>query len=102
MPWSEGAPHDRPRLLHADVRQKGCCPDDQIEQCIVAAAHEARPSEFRLIFVVSFAIFLMVAVVERVLPSSWRSHAVGPDGGKSIFGEARAAAHTFVPFAFMG
>ena len=59
-------------------------------------------SEFRLIFMVSFAIFLMVAVIERVLPSSWRSHAFGPDSGKSIFGEARAAAHTFVPFAFMG
>jgi hypothetical protein len=59
-------------------------------------------SEFRLIFMVSFAIFLMVAVIERVLPSSWRSHALGHDGGKSIFGEARAAAHTFVPFAFMG
>lgn len=58
--------------------------------------------EFRLIFMISFAIFLMVAVIERVLPSSWRSHALGPDGGKSIFGEARAAAHTFVPFAFMG
>ncbi len=59
-------------------------------------------SEFRLIFMVSFAIFLMVAVIERVLPSSWRSPALGLDGGKSIFGEARAAAHTFVPFAFMG
>lgn len=58
--------------------------------------------EFRLIFMVSFAIFLMVAVIERVLPSSWRSHAFGPDSGMSIFGEARAAARTFVPFAFMG
>ena len=58
--------------------------------------------EFRLIFLASFAIFLMVAVIERVLPSSWRSHALGHDGGKSIFGEARSAAHTFVPFAFMG
>ena len=59
-------------------------------------------SEFRLIFMVSFAIFLLVAVVERVLPSSWRSHAGAADGGKSIFGEARAAARTFVPLAFMG
>jgi hypothetical protein len=51
---------------------------------------------------VSFAIFLMVAVIERVLPTNWRSHAIGQDGGKSIFGEAKSAARTFVPFAFMG
>lgn len=62
----------------------------------------AEAGEFRLLFVASFAIFLLVAVVERVLPSSWRAHAFGPDSGKSIFGEARAAARTFVPFAFMG
>ena len=65
-------------------------------------ARRGEVSEFRLIFMVSFAIFLMVAVIERVLPSSWRSSAFGPDSGKSIFGEARAAARTFVPFAFMG
>jgi hypothetical protein len=59
-------------------------------------------SEFRLIFMVSFAIFLLVAMVERVLPSSWRSQVGAPDGGKSVIGEARAAARTFVPLAFMG
>ena len=59
-------------------------------------------AEMRLIFVVSFTVFLVVAVVGRFLPSSWRWDAVGSHGGKSILGEARAATHTFVPFAFMG
>ncbi len=59
-----------------------------------------KASEFRLIFFVSFVIFLMVAIVERFLPSQWRP--LGADGHKSIIGEARSAARTFVPFAFMG
>jgi hypothetical protein len=88
-------------LLHPMSARKEAVP------MIRSSSASARPrrgeaSEFRLIFMVSFAIFLMVAVIERVLPSSWRSHALGHDGGKSIFGEARSAAHTFVPFAFMG
>jgi hypothetical protein len=48
----------------------------------------------------SFVIFLMVAIVERFLPSQWRP--LGAEGHKSIIGEARTAARTFVPFAFMG
>ena len=59
-------------------------------------------AEMRLIFMVSFAVFLVVAVVGRFLPSSWRWDAAGSHGGKSILAEARAATHTFVPFAFMG
>jgi hypothetical protein len=69
---------------------------------VLARPRRGETGEFRLIFMVSFAIFLMVAAIERVLPTSWRSHAVGQDSGKSIFGEAKSAARTFVPFAFMG
>ncbi len=67
-----------------------------------ARARRGEVSEFRLIFMVSFAIFLLVALVERILPPSWRPHVLPPGSSKSIFGEARAAAHTFVPLAFMG
>jgi light-harvesting complex 1 beta chain len=58
--------------------------------------------EFRLIFVVSFMIFLVAATVGRLLPTQWRAYAPGPSGYKSIIGEARAAANTFVPIVFMG
>jgi hypothetical protein len=67
---------------------------------VMARPRKQEATEFRLIFVASFAIFLMVAIVERFLPSQWRQ--LGADGNKSIIGEARAAARTFVPFAFMG
>jgi hypothetical protein len=58
--------------------------------------------EFRLIFVASFVIFLLVGLVSRFLPEHWRPVPAGLEGGKSLIGEARAAANTFVPFAFMG
>jgi hypothetical protein len=58
--------------------------------------------EFRLIFLASFAIFLVASLVTRVLPGGWRPYLPGTEGHLSIIGEARAAAHTFAPFAFMG
>jgi hypothetical protein len=72
-----------------------------MERTLSSMSRPRKPetTEFRLIFTVSFVIFLMVAIVERFLPSQWRGHAAGD---KSIFGEAREAANTFVPFAFMG
>jgi hypothetical protein len=55
--------------------------------------------EYRLILAASFPVFLAAAVVARLLPSGRRHRpAAGP---RSIIGEARAAARTFVPFAFM-
>lgn len=58
--------------------------------------------EFRLLYAVSVAIFLVAGIVARVLPDTWRPHPPGPSGSGSLFGEAKAAAGVFVPFAFMG
>lgn len=60
---------------------------------------KSEAGEFRLIYLASFAIFLVVGLVARFLPEPWRPY---PAGGKSLIGEAKAAADTFVPFAFMG
>ena len=70
--------------------------------------HDARPGmdrdaiDFRLIYIASFSIFFASAVVGRLMPWRWpgwlsRSHRRG-----SIISEAKAAANTFTPFAFMG
>jgi len=52
--------------------------------------------EFRLIFIATFPLFLAAGLVKR---------AVSPRRGaarrKSVFAEARAAANTCIPFAFM-
>lgn len=55
--------------------------------------------EYRLLLAASLPIFLVAAIVGRVLPSG--EHAV-PGERLSVIGEARAAADTYVPFAFMG
>lgn len=57
-------------------------------------------SEYRLIFGVCFAIFLVAAVVSRLLPWSWR---LSPDEPKrkSVVEEAYDAASTVLPYAFM-
>ena len=67
-----------------------------------ARARKEEAIEFRLIFMVSFAIFLLVATFARLLPRDWRPYPAGPEGYASVFDEARSAANTFVPFAFMG
>lgn len=53
--------------------------------------------QFRLIYLVSFMVFLLAAIVGRLAPGAWRRG----HRGKSIFGEAKAAANTVVPFVFM-
>lgn len=57
--------------------------------------------EYRLIFFLSFAFFLVAVLVARLVP--WSSQRVRPGfkGHRSIISEARAAAHTCIPFAFM-
>jgi hypothetical protein len=58
--------------------------------------------EFRLLYAVSFALFLVAAVIARLVPWHWRPFVRRQSGGLSIIGEARAAASTCIPFAFMG
>ena len=56
-------------------------------------AREAK--EFRLMFIATFPLFLAAGLVGRAL--SRRS----PNRRKSVIAEARAAANTCIPFAFM-
>ena len=67
-----------------------------------AAPHgrAARSLEFRLIFAVSFVVFLVAAVAGRLLPG--QAHKKARQASRSVIAEARAAAHTFVPMVFMG
>ena len=57
-------------------------------------AREAK--EFRLMFLATFPLFLAAGLMTRAL-SSRRSSSQR----KSVFAEARAAANTCIPFAFM-
>lgn len=55
-------------------------------------------AEYWVYFALIFPIFLLVAVLARLTPRSWRPV---PDSGRGIFGDAKAAANTVLPFVFM-
>ncbi len=57
-------------------------------------AREAK--EFRLMFLATFPLFLAAGLVTRALSPRRRN-----SQRKSVFAEARAAANTCIPFAFM-
>lgn len=62
----------------------------------------ARSFEFYAIFAISFSIFLVVVLAVRCLPTRWRPRLVEASAARSsVIGEARAAAGTITPFAFM-
>ncbi len=57
--------------------------------------------EFRLLFLLTFPVFLAAAVLSRIIPGQRRSRAGGGHTGRSVIAEAKAAANTCIPFAFM-
>ena len=67
------------------------------------ATLKARESkDFRRILVASYGLFLLAAVVARLLPGRWRPAALDTNKGRaSIFTEAKILAYTYIPFAFM-
>jgi hypothetical protein len=64
------------------------------------ADREAR--QFKLIFVASLIVFLVVGAVARLLPRRLSPWSLPRDSHRSVWKEAKAAANRFIPFAFMG
>lgn len=58
--------------------------------------------EFRLIFTIAFAVFLLTSVIERAMPHKWAQRAGEGEIRKSVFEQAREAAHISAAYAFMG
>jgi hypothetical protein len=56
-------------------------------------------AQLRLIFGVSFAAFLLEAIVSRLNP--WRLAETQKGRRQSVFAQALAATHRTIPFAFM-
>ncbi|MEK8031276.1 hypothetical protein AACH06_10650 [Ideonella sp. DXS29W] len=65
-----------------------------------ASAHAAPADDrrsFMVIFVVAFALFLMIAVIAEALMVRWRPWFPGAESEKSLIGGVRAAVSTFMP-----
>jgi len=58
--------------------------------------------QYRRLYALCFAVFLIVALVSRLLPRRLRPLAGRGAPRRSIVAEASAAANAAVPFAFMG
>lgn len=67
---------------------------------IPAKAKRKDAWEFRLIFLLSFCAFFVAALLERLTPQHWRAGKT--NSRKSIFRQAKEAASTSIPYAFMG
>jgi light-harvesting complex 1 beta chain len=50
------------------------------------------------IFVISFVVFMGVALVARLLTWQWRSWLPGSEGEKSMIGGVKAAVYTFMSY----
>ena len=63
---------------------------------------EQEAREFHRIFIASFVIFTLIAIVAHFLVWQWRPWLPGPGGyHSSIIDEAKTLAYTYIPFAFM-
>jgi hypothetical protein len=58
--------------------------------------------EFRLIYTMAFAVFLLTSVIERALPHKWAQRTGENEVRKSVVEQAREAAHISAAYAFMG
>jgi hypothetical protein len=58
--------------------------------------------EFRLIYSIAFAVFLFTSVIERAMPHKWAQRPGESEVRKSVFEQAREAAHISAAYAFMG
>lgn len=58
-------------------------------------AHEDIRND-RLIFVVSFAVFMAIALAGQLLGWQWRTWLPGAEGVKSLNGGVKAAVYTFM------
>ena len=65
------------------------------------AAAQAERRQFQRLLAVTTAALVPVVLAGRLLPPRWRPSGGSPPGRGSVRAEARAAAASVVPFAFM-
>ncbi len=62
----------------------------------------ALQAEYRVLQVITFPIFLLIALLTFILPRSVRSKLPGLDVDGSLFARIRSIASASIPFVFMG
>lgn len=57
--------------------------------------------QYRLLFMATFILLLLVALVSSALGLNWRAWIPGADDGGSLLGSVRAAVGSVVPLTFV-
>jgi light-harvesting complex 1 beta chain len=63
-----------------------------------AGSLESGEREFHGIFVLSFIVFMAIAVIGQVLAGNWRSWLPGAEGSTSMIDGVKAAVNSFMPY----
>lgn len=77
---------------------------DRYPERLVASAPRAKAAGapmrggFLAIFVVSFTVFLLIALVAQLLTLRWRTWWPGAESGKSLIGSVKASVYTFMSY----
>jgi light-harvesting complex 1 beta chain len=64
----------------------------------VTAAPPGDGANFTSIFVVSFVVFLLIAVFAQAVALPWRTWLPGAEGSKSLVGGVRSSVYTFMSY----
>lgn len=71
---------------------------------VIVRAHarevERDARQYRHIVAVCYPVFLLLALIGRLMPARWRPLGVNAGSRLSVFAEARHAAHTIIPLVF--
>jgi hypothetical protein len=77
--------------------------DTLLKETTTHIRRDARETlEYRVIFGVCFAVFLLAGIVERLLPWAWHKQTRGARPSLSLFQQAWGAAGTCTAYAFKG
>ncbi|WP_018411950.1 light-harvesting antenna LH1, beta subunit [Methyloversatilis thermotolerans] len=74
--------------------------DDGNRSGSLSGLTESEAREFHAIFMTSFIVFLVVAIIAHILVWNWRPWFPGVDGYASLIDSAKAAAHAVVPYIY--
>ena len=86
-------------LCNPAARRAGVPEMTALYQSTALLAQERR--QYRLIFGVAFVVFLVIALIARILPGRLRPWAPARNRHLSFVAEARAVTNTVIPFAFL-
>ena len=67
----------------------------------LTAAIDSDRRKFKLLFRLTFAFFLLYALLGRLMPASWRPATSRHGAKESLIEEARRVANTVLPFVFV-